>query len=258
METLRADKISKSFKGKKVVNEVSLEVNRGEIVGLLGPNGAGKTTSFRMIIGLIHPDAGHVYLDNSDITDWPVYRRARSGVGYLSQESSVFRGLTVEENIRAVLEVQNIPRTEHNEHLVELLDLIGLTPLAKQKASTLSGGERRRLEITRALAASPSFIMLDEPFSGVDPKAVSEIQITIAKLRDLGIGILITDHSVRETLEVTNRSYIIHQGQVLTFGSAEDLLNDDRVKEAYLGDNFYMRIGGEMHVGAKKADRSSE
>ncbi|HNT33481.1 MAG TPA: LPS export ABC transporter ATP-binding protein [bacterium] len=250
MQRLRAENLTKTFRGKTVVDGVSIEVNRGEIVGLLGPNGAGKTTSFRMIIGLLRPERGHVYLDDLDITSWPVFRRARTGIGYLSQESSVFRGLTVEENIRAVLEVQKIPRTEQKERLGELLDLIALTPLASQRASTLSGGERRRLEITRALAASPSFMMLDEPFSGVDPKAVSEIQTTIGKLRDLGIGILITDHSVRETLEVTNRSYIIHQGRVLTFGTASELVDDPRVKEAYLGDNFYMRLGGEVRGGS--------
>ena len=247
MNQLRAEKITKSFHGKQVVRDVSLEVNRGEIVGLLGPNGAGKTTSFRMIIGLLKPERGKVFIDDQDITDWPVFRRARSGIGYLSQEPSVFRGLTVQDNIRAVLEVQSLSRSQQKERLMELLDLIGLTPLARQSASTLSGGERRRVEITRALGASPSFMMLDEPFSGVDPKAVSEIQATIEKLKGLGIGILITDHSVRETLEVTDRSYIIHEGQVLTYGTAEELLADPRVKEAYLGDNFYMRIGGEMH-----------
>jgi len=247
MEQLRAEGITKSFKGKCVVDGVTLEVNRGEIVGLLGPNGAGKTTSFRMMIGLLRPEAGKVFLGEEDITAWPVYKRARAGIGYLSQEQSVFRGLTVEENIRSVLEVQDIRRSEQKERLTELLDLIGLTPIANQKAATLSGGEKRRLEITRALAAEPHFMMLDEPFSGVDPKAVGEIQVTIEKLRDLGIGILITDHSVRETLEVTNRSYIIYQGQVLTYGSAEELLADDRVKEAYLGENFYMRLGNKVH-----------
>ena len=238
---LRTDNVTKSYHKRKVVNSVNLEIKEGEIVGLLGPNGAGKTTTFRMIVGLIKPDNGKVYLDNEDISKWPMHKRAQNGVGYLSQEPSIFRGLSVEDNIRAVLEVQGYNKREIAARLEELLDRINISHIAKSKAYTLSGGEKRRLEITRTLAISPSFILLDEPFSGVDPIAVAEIQSIIYDLKNMGIGILITDHQVRETLEVTDRAYILNEGQVLTSGNAKDVANDPKVVQFYLGEKFYMR-----------------
>lgn len=234
-------KISKSFHGKQVVHEVSLELRQGEIVGLLGRNGAGKTTTFRMIVGLVHPEGGKIALDGRDISSLPMYRRARMGIGYLSQEPSIFRGLTVEQNIMAVLEYQPLSRSARRERLDDVMKRIGITPLARQPAATLSGGEKRRLEIARALATSPHFMLLDEPFSGVDPIAVSEIQSLIHELRDFGLGILITDHSVRETLEVTDRSYIIHEGHVIKAGAPEQIVLDPEVRRLYLGEQFYMR-----------------
>lgn len=238
---LRAVKINKSFHGNKVVHDVSLRLRQAEIVGLLGRNGAGKTTTFRMIVGLIRPDTGAISLDDQMLASMPMYKRARLGIGYLSQEPSVFRGLTVEQNILAVLEHQPLSRDERRERLQNLMERIGIEHLAKQEANVLSGGEKRRLEIARSLATSPYFILLDEPFSGVDPIAVGEIQTLIHELRDMGIGILITDHSVRETLEVTDRSYIIHEGHVIKSGTPEEIVSDEEVRRLYLGQQFYMR-----------------
>ena len=217
---------------------VNFEVQPGEIVGLLGQNGAGKTTAFRMTIGMIPSDGGHVFLDGEDVSDLPMYERARRGMGYLSQAPSVFQRLTVRDNIMAILETLRISRKERKRRLSELLGRLGLSRLAKSRAYTLSGGERRRLEITRALVTSPRLILLDEPFSGVDPKAVGDIQHIILDLRDTGIGILLTDHNVYETLSVTNRSYIICEGKIEASGSAEELLNDPTARELYLGDRF--------------------
>lgn len=235
---LRTEGLCKSFKGKEVVKKVSLEVSKGEVVGLLGPNGAGKTTSFYMVVGLLRPDKGRVFLDNEDISQLPMYLRARQGIGYLPQEASAFRKLTVAENILAVLEMQGLRRNESKERLSVLLGELGLTSLADNKAYTLSGGERRRLEITRCLAASPSFILFDEPFSGIDPKTVVEIQDIIHRLKSKGIGILITDHSVREMLEITDRSYIIYKGEILISGTPQELVDSEKVKELYLGEKF--------------------
>jgi len=246
--TLCASKLVKSYGGRKVVNEVTLNLNQGEIVGLLGRNGAGKTTSFNMIVGLVRPDAGNIRLDDQDITALPMYRRARLGLGYLPQEPSVFRGLTVAENIMAVLEYQeNLTQEDRRERLDSVLERIGLRHLERAVAATLSGGEKRRLEIARALATKPHFMLLDEPFSGVDPIAVGEIQNIISELRDLDIGILITDHSVRETLEVTNHSYIIHEGCVIKSGTPEQIVADPDVRRLYLGEQFYMRESSAAH-----------
>ena len=238
---LQVHKVSKSFHGKGVVHEVSIELRQREIVGLLGRNGAGKTTTFRMIVGLVRHEGGKIELDGCDISSLPMYRRARMGIGYLSQEPSIFRGLSVEQNIMAVLEYQNLSRSARRERLEGVMKRIGIAPLARQVASTLSGGEKRRLEIARALATNPHFMLLDEPFSGVDPIAVSEIQSLIHELRDMGLGILITDHSVRETLEVTDRSYIIHEGHVIKAGTPEEIVRDREVRQLYLGEQFYMR-----------------
>ena len=238
---LRTENVTKIYHKRRVVDSVNLAIQEGEIVGLLGPNGAGKTTTFRMIVGLVKPDDGKVYLDEKEISRWPMNKRARGGIGYLSQEPSIFRGLSVEDNIRAVLELQNYTKREIAARLEELLDQIHISHIAKSKAYTLSGGEKRRLEITRTLAISPSFILLDEPFSGVDPIAVAEIQSIIYALKEMGIGILITDHQVRETLEVTDRAYILNEGQVLTSGNAKDIANDPKVVRFYLGEKFYMR-----------------
>jgi lipopolysaccharide export system ATP-binding protein len=221
-----------------VVNEVALEVNAGEIVGLLGPNGAGKTTSFYMIVGLEQPDAGKVIFDGTDVSAMPMYQRARLGMGYLSQEPSIFRRLSVEDNIMAILETLALNRSEREARLKDLLNELQLTHLAKQKANTLSGGERRRLEITRALATKPSFIMLDEPFSGVDPINVYEVQKIVAHLRDLGLGVLITDHSVRETLAIVQRAYLICEGKILCQGDSDYLINDEQARKLYLGPRF--------------------
>lgn len=240
-ETLiQASHLVKTYHGRRVVNDVSLHVRAGEVVGLLGPNGAGKTTSFYMVMGLIRPDSGSVTFRGVDITQMPMYRRARMGMGYLAQEPSIFRKLTVEENIMAILETLDITRAERRQRLKELLDELELTRLAKQKAMTLSGGERRRLEITRALVTNPLFIMLDEPFSGVDPLAVYDVQQIILQLKQRNLGILITDHNVRETLSVVDRAYLMCQGQVLLEGDQNFLVNDERAREIYLGPQFTM------------------
>jgi lipopolysaccharide export system ATP-binding protein len=237
---VQTEEIVKIYHGRRVVNEVNLYLNRGEIVGLLGPNGAGKTTSFYMILGLVRPDSGKVHFDGIDVTALPVYMRARLGMGYLSQEPSVFRKLTVEENIMAILETLDISDDERRVRLESLLEELDMARLAKQKAYTLSGGERRKLEITRALVTSPSMIMLDEPFSGVDPLAVCDIQKIIKGLRDKGLGILITDHNVRETLAVVDRAYLLYDGKIMTEGDSTFLLNDDNSRKLYLGENFKM------------------
>src|SRR3954464_2858249 len=239
MHTLATDEIGKSYRGRRVVNGVSLRVGQGEVVGLLGPNGAGKTTSFYSIVGLIPPDSGRVLIDNDDITDVPMYLRARNyGISYLPQEPSVFRKLTVEENILAVLEAQPISWHERRERMERLIEQLGLGHIRKNRGYALSGGERRRVEIGRALCISPSFILLDEPFSGIDPIAVDDLQKIIFDLKNSGIGILITDHNVRETLSVTNRAYIINEGKIFRTGTPEELGNDPEVRRVYLGESF--------------------
>jgi len=228
----------KGYRGRRVVDKVSISVSAGEIVGLLGPNGAGKTTTFNMVVGLIKPDEGAVKFQDRDITRLPMHRRARLGIGYLTQEPSVFRKLTVRENILAILETCRLTRDERAVRLKYLLEELDLTPLAQNKAYTLSGGEKRRLEITRALVTSPKLLLLDEPFSGIDPIAVYEVQKIVRRLKERGLGILITDHNVRETLKLIDRGYIIHKGQVLVAGSAEFLANDPKAREIYLGPEF--------------------
>jgi len=235
-----ADGLVKTYGGRTVVNEVNLHVNRGEIVGLLGPNGAGKTTTFYMIVGLIPPNGGRIFFEGEDVTRKPMYQRARRGVGYLSQEPSVFRKLTVEENILAILETIEMPARERRARLQELLEELGLAKLARQKAYTLSGGERRKLEITRALVTRPSMIMLDEPFSGVDPLAVHDIQEIIVDLKRKGLAIMVTDHNVRETLAVVDRAYLLYEGKVLREGQSSFLINDPVSRELYLGQKFSM------------------
>jgi len=235
-----AEGLVKIYHGRRVVSDVSINVHAGEVVGLLGPNGAGKTTSFYMVMGLIRPDAGHIVFRDVDITHIPMYRRARMGMGYLAQEPSIFRKLTVEENIMAILETLAISRAERRQRCAQLLDELDLARLKKQKAMTLSGGERRRLEITRALVTNPSFIMLDEPFSGVDPLAVYDVQQIILQLKKRNLGILITDHNVRETLTVVDRAYLMCQGKILVEGSSDFLINDERARELYLGPQFSM------------------
>ncbi len=237
---VKADGLLKAYHGRTVVNNVNIAVEAGEFVGLLGPNGAGKTTSFYMIMGLIRPDGGTVSFRGVDVTHMPMYQRARLGMGYLSQEPSIFRKLTVQDNILAILETLDISSDERKARLKELLDELELSHLAKQKAMTLSGGERRRLEITRALVTNPAFIMLDEPFSGVDPIAVYDVQQIIARLRDKGLGILITDHNVRETLSCVDRAYIMCEGKILCHGNSDYLVNDDKAREIYLGPKFTM------------------
>lgn len=238
---LRADHIHKRYKGRSVVNGVSVEVKQGEIVGLLGPNGAGKTTTFYMIVGLIKPNEGHIYLDNEDITDLAMYKRAKKGIGYLPQEASVFRKLSVEDNILAILEMTGRPREEQLAKLESLLNEFSLQHVRKNMGDVLSGGERRRTEIARALATEPRFILLDEPFAGVDPIAVEDIQGIVAKLKEKNIGILITDHNVQETLSITDRAYLLYEGRILKQGTAEDLAGDPEVREKYLGRNFVLR-----------------
>ena len=237
---LDAKGLMKAYRGRRVVNNVNINVRRGEVVGILGPNGAGKTTSFYMITGLIQPDAGVINFKGVDVSDQPMYVRARMGMGYLAQDASIFRKLTVEENIYAILETLAISRAERKERLAQLLEELNLTYLAKQKAMTLSGGERRRLEITRALVTNPSFILLDEPFSGVDPKSVYEVQQIIDSLKQRNMGILITDHNVRETLSSVDRAYIMADGEICCEGSSSFLVNDPKAREVYLGSRFTM------------------
>lgn len=238
---LRADNLIKKYKQRTVVNDVSFSVSQGEIVGLLGPNGAGKTTSFYMIVGLIKPNEGTIYLDDEDITKDAMYRRAQKGIGYLAQEASVFRKLSVEDNILSILEMTDMSKEERNDKLEELIDEFSLHKVRKNRGDLLSGGERRRTEIARALAASPNFILLDEPFAGVDPIAVEEIQTIVAKLRNKNIGILITDHNVQETLSITDRAYLLFEGKILESGTPEVLAANEMVKKVYLGSNFVLR-----------------
>ena len=238
MPTLRTEDLTKAYSGRTVVRGVSLEISSGEVVGLLGPNGAGKTTTFSMVVGLVGPDTGKVLLDGHDVTDDPMYVRARKGIGYLPQEASIFRGLTVEQNIAAILETLDLDAQARRVRLRELLAELGLTPLARSKAYTLSGGERRRVEITRALVISPKFMLLDEPFAGIDPIAVSDIQKIIFHLKSRGIGVLITDHNVRETLRITDRAYIVHDGVIFKSGTPQSLADDGEVKRIYLGTDF--------------------
>ena len=237
-EGIVAENLVRFYGRWRVVNDVSIEVRRGEVVGLLGPNGAGKTTSFYMIVGLLRPSRGRILLEGADITDEPVYQRARMGLGYLAQETSIFRRLTVRENVLAVLETMKLKRTERDERLAQLLEELNLTHLADRQAHKLSGGERRRVEITRSLARQPSFMLLDEPFVGIDPIAVAEIQDIVARLRARGLGVLITDHNVRETLRITDRAYIMYEGRILLQGSAEQLANDEQARRIYLGERF--------------------
>jgi len=246
MRTLHTEEISKAYRGRKVVDDVSLTVVEGEVVGLLGPNGAGKTTSFYMIVGLIPPDSGSVRLDGTDITSLPMYQRARLGVSYLPQEPSVFRKLSVEENLMAILETLSISHRERAVRLEELIGQLGLGQVRKNKGYSLSGGERRRVEIARSLVIQPSFLLLDEPFSGIDPIQVRELQKIIAELRRSGIGILVTDHNVRETLAVTDRAYIINDGKIFRSGSPEELGNDPEVKRVYLGESFQFELGSQQ------------
>ncbi len=238
---LKAENIVKRYRKRTVVKGVSIELNQGEIVGLLGPNGAGKTTSFYMIVGLVQPNNGRIFLDNEDITSLPVYRRAQKGIGYLAQEASVFRHLSVEDNIKAVLEMTNAPKEEQKEKTESLIREFGLQKVRKSKGIQLSGGERRRTEIARALAINPKFILLDEPFAGVDPIAVEDIQNIVYHLKDRNIGILITDHNVHETLAITDRSYLLFEGDILKAGSAQELASDEMVRKVYLGQNFELR-----------------
>jgi len=240
MLQLTAVDLSKSYRGRKVVDGVSLTIAPGEVIGLLGPNGAGKTTTFHILVGLTRPDAGRVTLNGTDLTDFPMYLRARHGLGYLPQEPSVFRKLTVEENILAVLETLPLSAGKRRERLEELLGLMGLAHLRRHPSYTLSGGERRRVEIARALVISPSFILLDEPFSGIDPVTVLDIQKIVRDLQRRGIGVLVTDHNVRETLRVTDRAYIIHNGRIFRSGTPEALASDPEVRRIYLGDNFQL------------------
>lgn len=238
---LRAEEIEKSYRGRKVVNGISLEVNQGEIVGLLGPNGAGKTTSFYMIVGLVKPNDGAIYLDNEEITTFPMYQRAQNGIGYLAQEASVFRKLSVEDNILSVLQLTKLSKKAQLEKMEELLEEFGLNHIRKNRGDLLSGGERRRTEIARALATSPKFVLLDEPFAGVDPVAVEDIQRIIAHLKNKNIGILITDHNVQETLAITDKTYLMFEGKILKAGSPEELAQDEMVRKVYLGQNFELR-----------------
>ena len=238
---LKANNLIKSYSGKRVVNDVSLNLKQGEIVGLLGPNGAGKTTSFYMIVGLIKPNSGSIYLDDKEITSFPMYKRAQNGIGYLAQESSVFRKMSVEDNIHSVLEMTNLSKKEQIEKVESLLDEFGLQAIRKSRGDLLSGGERRRTEIARALATNPSFILLDEPFAGVDPLAVEDIQKIVRDLTKRNIGILITDHNVQETLAITDRTYLMFEGSILKDGKPEELANDELVRKVYLGQNFELR-----------------
>jgi len=238
---LRAENLVKSYKGREVVKGINVEVNRGEIVGLLGPNGAGKTTSFYMIVGLIKPNSGKIFLENTEITKFPMYKRAQNGIGYLAQEASVFRKLSIEENILSVLQLTKLSKKEQLAKMESLIEEFGLSHIRKNRGDLLSGGERRRTEIARALATSPNFILLDEPFAGVDPVAVEDIQRIVAQLKDKNIGILITDHNVQETLAITDRTYLMFEGSILKHGEPEELAADEMVRKVYLGQNFELR-----------------
>jgi len=238
---LKAKNLIKSYSGKSVVKDVSLNLSQGEIVGLLGPNGAGKTTSFYMIVGLIKPNSGSIYLDDKEITNFPMYKRAQNGLGYLAQESSVFRKMSVEDNIHSVLEMTNLSKKEQINKVESLIEEFGLQAIRKSRGDLLSGGERRRTEIARALATNPSFILLDEPFAGVDPLAVEDIQKIVRDLTKRNIGILITDHNVQETLAITDRTYLMFEGSILKDGKPEELANDELVRKVYLGQNFELR-----------------
>jgi lipopolysaccharide export system ATP-binding protein len=238
---LYTEDIKKTYKGRGVVKGVTIEVNQGEIVGLLGPNGAGKTTSFYMIVGLVSPDSGKVFLDDTDITNFPMYKRSQLGIGYLPQEVSVFRKLSVEDNIMAILEMTDLSKIERKEKLEQLLEEFSLTHVRKNLGNRLSGGEKRRTEIARALATNPKFVLLDEPFAGVDPIAVEDIQSIVAELRKKNIGILITDHNVQETLSITDRAYLLFEGNILKTGTADELAADEQVRKVYLGQNFVLR-----------------
>ena len=238
MQPLETQRLVKGYNGRPVVDGVDLAIKQGEIVGLLGPNGAGKTTTFAMMVGYVKPDGGRITFDGRDITETPMHLRARLGIGYLAQEPSIFRKLTVEQNIMAILETLPLTRTQRRSRLDELLNELGITHLARQKAFTLSGGEKRRLEITRAMVTNPKFILLDEPFSGIDPITVFEAQEMIRELRHRGLGVLLTDHNVRETLAITDRAYIMAEGRVLIAGTAHDLITDPRAREIYLGEKF--------------------
>lgn len=238
---LRTEKIIKRYRKRTVVNEVSIELNQGEIVGLLGPNGAGKTTSFYIIVGLIKPLSGRVFLDNADITREPMFKRAKLGISYLPQEASIFRKLSVEDNIRAILEFTGLSKDQQKQRLETLLDEFGLQHVRKSDGITLSGGERRRCEIARSLAVDPKFILLDEPFAGIDPIAVEDIQHIVSRLKEKNIGVLITDHNVHETLSITDRSYLLFEGSILRTGTGEELASDPHVRKVYLGQNFELR-----------------
>lgn len=240
MLTLRSEHLVKTYGKRTVVNDVSVHVSQGEIVGLLGPNGAGKTTSFYQIVGLIPPDTGKVFLGDTDITDLPMYKRAQAGVGYLPQEASVFRNLSVEDNVAAVLEMTKLSKAEQKRKLESLLEEFGLNRVRTSMGNVLSGGERRRTEIARALATDPKFILLDEPFAGIDPIAVEDIQRIVVKLKERNIGVLITDHNVQETLSITDRAYLLYEGKILKAGNAEELANDPQVRKVYLGENFVL------------------
>ncbi len=238
---LHTQRIAKSYKGRDVVKGISVEVNQGEIVGLLGPNGAGKTTSFYMIVGLVTPDSGKVYLDDLEVTNMPMYRRAQMGIGYLPQEVSVFRKLSVEDNIMAILEMTKLTKEERTARLEQLIDEFSLGHVRKTLGNRLSGGEKRRTEIARALATNPKFVLLDEPFAGVDPIAVEDIQTIVSELKERNIGVLITDHNVQETLSITDRAYLLYEGEVLFSGKPEELAENERVRSVYLGQNFVLR-----------------
>ena len=238
---LRAEQLNKIYRGRSVVKQVSLEVNQGEIVGLLGPNGAGKSTSFYMIVGLIKPNGGRIYLNEKDITTYPMYKRAQNGIGYLAQEASVFRKLSIEDNILSVLQLTNLSKAEQEAKMESLIEEFGLQHIRTNRGDLLSGGERRRTEIARALATDPHFILLDEPFAGVDPVAVEDIQRIVAQLKNKNIGILITDHNVQETLAITDRTYLMFEGSILKHGVPEELAADEMVRKVYLGQNFELR-----------------